>query len=326
MRGARRLLTEVSRVALSLAFVLLVAISTAGIASPLFVAILVSAALAITTIGVLFPVSQLFSIAFANLIAVYAAIFSVFVEKIFGGVDPAILGVAFCIPLVFFVVGCWFKRDEVRAVVAHPALRSQRRVFGAFAWLLPVAIVGIVVLSLSQVVERFASSEQLLLGAMVMIGLIVLTVSRDVAIFLVDTGLLFEEFFFRVSRLAIPAFAFLTFYSLLVILFAAAYRLLSEYSDGPHFQIATEPRGLSISEALYFSIVSISTVGYGDIVPVSSFARLLVSVEVICGFMLLIFGVSELLEYTREHRRIREERASRTKPKAKRAARTSRSR
>jgi Ion channel len=48
--------------------------------------------------------------------------------------------------------------------------------------------------------------------------------------------------------------------------------------------------------------ISISTVGYGDIVPHSSVARLLASVEVVCGFMLLLFGVSELLEYTREHR------------------------
>ena len=55
----------------------------------------------------LFPVGRLFSIAFANLIAVYAAIFSVFVEKIFGGVDAAILGLTFCIPLFFFVIGCW---------------------------------------------------------------------------------------------------------------------------------------------------------------------------------------------------------------------------
>ena len=30
--------------------------------------------------------------------------------------------------------------------------------------------------------------------------------------------------------------------------------------------------------------------------------RLLASIEVVCGFMLLLFGVSELLEYTREHR------------------------
>ena len=56
------------------------------------------------------------------------------------------------------------------------------------------------------------------------------------------------------------------------------------------------PRALSFSESIYFSIVSISTVGYGDIVPHSSLARVLASIEVVCGFMLLLFGVSELLE------------------------------
>ena len=50
------------------------------------------------------------------------------------------------------------------------------------------------------------------------------------------------------------------------------------------------PRALSFSESIYFSIVSMSTVGYGDIVPHSSLARLLGSLEVICGFMLLLFG------------------------------------
>ena len=66
--------------------------------------------------------------------------------------------------------------------------------------------------------------DMVFLGAMSIIGLIVLTVSREVAIFLVDAGLLFEEFFSRVARLFIPAFAFFTFYSLIVILFLFAYR------------------------------------------------------------------------------------------------------
>ena len=65
---------------------------------------------------------------------------------------------------------------------------------------------------------------------MFIIGLIVLAVSRDVVTFLVDAGLLFEEFFSRVSRLLVPAFAFLSFYSVLVILFASAYRIMSQYS------------------------------------------------------------------------------------------------
>jgi voltage-gated potassium channel len=302
MGDIRRFLPQLTRGALSLAFLFLVAVATAGIFSPLFIAILLSAGLAIAAIQALFPVSRLFSIAFANLIAVYAAIFSLFAEEVFAGVDPALLSIGFCLPIFAFVAGCWLRRDQVRAVVAHPAIRSERRMLGAFLWLFPTFIVAGAVVLLSHVVEPIANTGVVLLGAMVLVGLIVFTVSRDVAIFLVDTGLLFEEFFFRISQQVIPAFAFLTFYSLLVILFASAYQILSQYTSEPHFYVGGAPRALSFSESIYFSIVSMSTVGYGDIVPHSSLARLLASLEVICGFMLLLFGVSELLEYTREHR------------------------
>ncbi|MGH7126527.1 MAG: ion channel, partial [Stellaceae bacterium] len=110
-------------------------------------------------------------------------------------------------------------------------------------------------------------------------------------------------FFHRMSLLAVPAFAFLTFYSLLVVVFASLYCILSQYSPEPHFHVGTVARPLSYSEAIHLSIATISTVGYGDIVPASNAARVLTSIEVICGVLLLLFGVSELLEYTREHRR-----------------------
>ena len=54
-------------------------------------------------------------------------------------------------------------------------------------------------------------------------------------------------------------------------------------------------------ESIYFSIGTISTVGYGDIAPYNSLARVQASLEVSCGIVLL-FGVWELLEYAREHR------------------------
>jgi voltage-gated potassium channel len=305
MGHIRRFVPQLTRGALSLAFLFVVAVATAGISSPLFFAIMLSAVLAIAAIQALFPVNRLFSFAFANLVAVYAAIFSLFVEEVFRGVDPALLSIAFSLPIFAFVAGCWQRRDQVRAVVDHPKIRSERRVLGAFLWLFPTFIVGGTLFLLSHVAEPAANSSGVLLGAMVLIGLIVFAVSRDVAILLVDAGLLFEEFFFRISRLAIPAFAFLTFYSFLVIVFASAYRILSQFTSGTHFYVGGAPRPLSFSESIYFSIVSISTVGYGDIVPYSNLARLLASLEVICGFMLLLFGVSELLEYTREHRRRR---------------------
>jgi voltage-gated potassium channel len=317
MGETRQFWPDLTRSALSLAFLFVVALATAGLKSPLFFVILLSAGLAIAAIQALFPVSRLFSIAFTNLIAVYAAIFSLFVEEVFRSVDPRLLSLGFALPIFAFVAGCWARREQVRAVVAHPHLRSERRMLGAFLWLFPTFIVGGGVVLLSHVVEPVANTAPVLIGAMALIGLIVFSVSRDVAIFLVDAGLLFDEFFLRIRRLVIPAFAFLTFYSLIIIIFAAAYHIMSVYTAGPHFYVSGAPRPLSFSESIYFSVVSIGTVGYGDIVPYSSLARVLASIEVICGFMLLLFGVSELLEYTREHR---EETRRRGPPTRRRSA------
>jgi len=191
--------------------------AVAGIASPLFFAILLSACLVIAVMRTLFPPGRLFPIAFASLLAVYAAIFSLFLEEIFRGIDDAVLVVGFCLPIAFFVIGCGLRRDQIRALVAHPTIRSEQRVLRAAAWLVPVFLIGATVVVLSHAFGPFLNPDLVFLGAMALIGAIVLSVSGDVAIFLVDAGLLFKEFFLRVSRLVIPAFAFVTFYSLIVI-------------------------------------------------------------------------------------------------------------
>jgi hypothetical protein len=53
-----------------------VAAAVAGVTSILFLAILFSAGLVIVVVRALFPAGRLFPVAFASLIAVYAAIFS----------------------------------------------------------------------------------------------------------------------------------------------------------------------------------------------------------------------------------------------------------
>ena len=290
---------------LSLTLVILVGISVAGGPNILFFAIVLSAGLATALSHRLFPGGPLFSLTFANLIAVYASIFAFFIEEIFGRIRPVVSGIGFSLPILFFLVGCWLRRAEVTAVVDHPDLRNERGLYKALSWLVPVFLVGLGALLLSWFVEAAVNTDLAFLAAMLLIGLIVLAVSRDVALFLVDVGLLFEEFFLRMSRLLIPAFAFLTFYSLLVIVFASIYRIISQYSGEPHFLVGNIVRVISFPESIYFSIVTLSTVGYGDIIPASNFARALASIEVVCGVMLLLFGVSELLEYTREHRRDR---------------------
>ncbi len=301
--GYASVLQELALFAISLALVTLVAISVAGSALLLFLAIIASAGVATALIRWLFPEAPFFSLTFANLIALYASIFSLFMEQLFGRIGPVVSGIGFSLPVLFFLAGCWLRREDVQAVVDNPDLRGGRRLYQALLWLVPVILVGVGVLVVSLFDAPLINNNMAFLCAMLLIGLIVLAVSRSVAIFLVDAGLLFEEFFRRMSRLAVPAFAFLTFYSLLVVVFASVYCILSQYSPELHFRVDDVARTITYSEAIHLSIATISTVGYGDIVPASNAARVLTSIEVICGVLLLLFGVSELLEYTREHRR-----------------------
>lgn len=287
---------------LSFALVGLVALAVAGLTSPLFYAIIGATVISAAVLHQLFPGSQLLWIAFVNLIAIYAAFFALFTEEVFDKIEPAILACGFALPILLFLVGCRIRRHEIRSVVMDPALRSERGLLRAFAWLLPVWLVGAGVIALSRLSAATVNTEIGFLAAMLLIGTIVIGVSRDVAVFLVDAGLLFEEFFQRISRLVVPAFAFLTFYSLIVVVFASVYCIISRYALEPHFRVAAEARPVSFAEALHFSVVTLSTVGYGDIVPISSLARVLAALEVVLGVMLLLFGVSELLEYTRERR------------------------
>ena len=118
---------------------------------------------------------------------------------------------------------------------------------------------------------------------------------------MIATGLMFEEFFGRAARLAVPAFAFLTFYSLNVIVFAALYRIVERLSGEPQFLVDGAPGTLSFSEALYFSLISVSTVGYGDIAPSGSLVQLLASVQIVLGLLLLLFGFYEIMSYARDH-------------------------
>jgi len=46
--------------------------------------------------------------------------------------------------------------------------------------------------------------------------------------------------------------------------------------------------------------VTPSTVGYGDIVPLTSVARLIAALQIVCGTLVLSFGFSEIAAYARD--------------------------
>ena len=57
---------------------------------------------------------------------------------------------------------------------------------------------------------------------------------------------------------------------------------------------------LTLPDAIYFSFVTLSTIGYGDITPIDAIARVMVIAEIIFGVVLLLFAFSEFAAYSPE--------------------------
>ena len=64
--------------------------------------------------------------------------------------------------------------------------------------------------------------------------------------------------------------------------------------------------GWDFADALYFSVITISTVGYGDLTPVTAAGKLFTSgyIFVGAGFFFLAVGAfaEDVIKYSREHR------------------------
>ncbi len=254
-----------------------------------------------------FPGSRFFLIAFANGLAVYGSLFAVFTETNFAQVGTLAIRCGFVLPFVAFLAGAWIRRERIRRIVLAEQLADADEVARSVLWLLPVFGIGVLTFALPTLELSQLAADVSFLVAMLAIAIIVFTVSADVSTFLIETGLLFEEFFGRISKLVVPTFAFLTFYSVTVIIFATCYRLLDRLAALPNFIIGGVRRAISFPESLYFSIVTMATVGYGDIVPASDAARALAAIQVVIGILLLLVGFSEIFSYTRERRRGRPE-------------------
>ncbi len=266
-----------------------------------FVAVLLAVALAgFGFFYLLFPGSLHFAIALANFLAVYATLFVFFSETNFPQVRRAASYAGFLMPVAAFLLAAWRQRERIGRLVSSAHLREPARFTRLLRWLVPVAAVGAASFALPELALTPETETAAFLAAMAGIGVVVALAERDVVTFLLDVSLIFEAFFARIRRLVIPAFAFLTFYSLLVIVFACLYRIIDGATVEPLFAFAGTRRSVSFPEALYFSVVTLSTIGYGDIVPVAPAARALASIQSVMGLLLLLFGFAEILRVGRE--------------------------
>lgn len=83
-------------------------------------------------------------------------------------------------------------------------------------------------------------------------------------------------------------------YLLVGLTWAYAYQWLAVVRPGS-FQAAASAREGSYPTLLYFSFVTLATVGYGDVVPVSSAARALANVESLVGVLYPAIFIGRLL-------------------------------
>lgn len=294
------------------AFLGLIAISIEGIGGYLAVALLGSVVVLVTTFHYAFPGSRFFTFAFTNLIGIYACVFGFFLESNFGDVGPIVTTIGFVAPLAAFLGAVVWRRRTIQSVVFSTKLRHERHFGHSLIWLVPVFAIGGLTFAIPGRELNPAATDWIFLVAMLSISAVVSIASRDVTVFLLDTGLLFEEFFDRAARLVVPAFAFLTFYSLVVIIFASVYSVLDRLSSVRNFRVNGALKSINFAESIYFSVTTLSTVGYGDIVAVTGPARILVGSEIVCGVLLLLFGVNEIVTYSRDRRAASQNRGRRS--------------
>jgi hypothetical protein len=92
----------------------------------------------------------------------------------------------------------------------------------------------------------------------------------------------------------------LTLFSVLIILiilsFSADYQALYILSSENFKSTALLNSSFSLQffEFLYFSLITFSSVGFGDVVPLTVAGKLLVMMEVFLSFLVLVFGIANI--------------------------------
>lgn len=286
-------------VAMTFGFGLLVAGGVADEGSPFPYLVIGVAALGLGTLYLLFPHGMHAAFGISAGLAVYACLFTVMGRAAFPEAPAWSRAPAFLMPVAAFLVAVWWRRAKLRLVAEADRPFDLDHLPRMARWLIPVWAVG--AFSLALPVNRLPVLEQgaALLGAMAVISIIVASSVGGVVRLLTDMALITQELAGRAGRLLVPMIAFLAMYVMLVVVFACVYRIAQGLSMHALFHGPQGPVPLPFPDALYFSLVTQATVGYGDVTPHDDGIRLLASVQVVAGQLLLLFGFAEIMRTRR---------------------------
>ena len=121
-------------------------------------------------------------------------------------------------------------------------------------------------------------------------------------VFLIGCIVFLLRFIFSADKVSTNSvFAATSSYLLLALIWAFAYHFV--YKINPQaFNLPDQAFDTAWLKMVYFSLVTITTLGYGDIVPVSSFARMLAGVEAVVGQLYLAVLIAWLVGLTISNR------------------------
>lgn len=119
----------------------------------------------------------------------------------------------------------------------------------------------------------------------------------DMVVVAYDTGLLVMLFWARddFQRASLTTG---TLFALVGVLLTMGYGVLGSYALGPGFS----PAITDFSSALYFTVVTMSTVGYGDITPHSANARLFTMSLIVLGLVMFATSLTAIVGPLINHR------------------------
>lgn len=183
----------------------------------------------------------------------------------------------------------------MRALIHARRVRDLTHLPRLTRWLVATLAVGAASFALPRLALTPLLQGVTLAAAMTMITLFVTLSVRDVILVMIDVAMVFENVAARLDRLIMPMMAFLTFYSLLVVVFGCLFRIADITTPVPQFAVHGQPARITFIDALYYSVATITTLGFGDIAPASLLVRALTGVEVVSGVLMLLFGFSEIM-------------------------------
>jgi len=174
-----------------------------------------------------------------------------------------------------FIVACLF----LTLVAATVQLSEKRRLF---LWTIPLAGASIGLLWLAHVFHGRRLTAASNISLIVFIGLVVISLF----IFLGKKGAIDRE------RIVVSV----CLYFLIALFWFAVYELTNVVHPDSFAEAGVTLTGnISPSKLLYFSLTSLTTLGFGDIVPVRPPARMFASLEAASGVLYIAITVARLV-------------------------------